>query len=202
MYRIDPQTQELLVKVRKGDTYAKLIARDAVLSMPFDTLAILIKDNSPEVRDLVASALGKLGDKRAVQLLLSLKEKNTSTKNTVVKALGKLGDSSAFEYLKDAIDDLDVGVACSAVIALGELNDNRVINLLLNRLESYNSQWSDKENNSLKDFILLTLAEFNDQKVLPTLEYYAKNARGKNLRERPLKETARMAIQKYNELNS
>ena len=93
-------------------------------------LVSALKDWDWRVRISAAEALGKLGDKRAVQpLLAALKDERSDVRAQAAMALGKLRDPQAFDALVAATRS-DYVVQCGAVTALGDLGDPRAIEVL------------------------------------------------------------------------
>jgi HEAT repeat protein len=75
-----------------------------------------------ELRVMVAEALGKIGDKRAVQPLCELlNDKESQVRRAAVDALGKLKDQQAIDPLIGALKDSDSGVREGAAKALDDL---------------------------------------------------------------------------------
>lgn len=98
---------DAIVSVLKGsDIKAKLSAVPAFYKLEFELLIAALNDTNADVRNLAITALGKLGDLRAIEPLIT------------------------------ALDDEDAGVCCSAAIALGQLGDKRAIEPLINRLNA------------------------------------------------------------------
>ncbi len=114
---------------RKDGSSASAEAASDQNQQPGDSVLHLIESlKSPEgdVRRLSASALGKIGDQRAVEPLLSLleEEEDSQVLQSGVKALGKLGDHRARPFLEKIVDD-DCKADCvrtTARIALKRLS--------------------------------------------------------------------------------
>ena len=83
-----------------------------------------------------ARALGRLGDKRAVEpLLASLLDGDAKVHEQAAKALGQLGDYRAVEPLIAALTGQDWAVRFEAAKALGRLGDYRAVEPLIAALE-------------------------------------------------------------------
>jgi HEAT repeat protein len=81
-------------------------------------------NNDSKVRMAAAEVLGKLGDVRAVEpLVTALKDEARYVQAAAAEALGKLGDVQAVGPLVAALKDEDMNVREAAVRALGELGD-------------------------------------------------------------------------------
>jgi hypothetical protein len=94
---------------------------------------------SEAMRRNAAAALGKLGDTRAVEPLITvLGDKDRDVRRNAVAALGQLGDSRAVEPLITALRDEDRDVRRNAATALGKLGDTRAVEPLIKALgDSY-----------------------------------------------------------------
>jgi HEAT repeat protein len=101
-------------------------------------IEVLEQDESSLVRDWAASSLGHLGDEQAlIPLLTAYKaSQNRSFVGRIIEALGQLSagqldTSSTLEILLEALKDENIAIQISAVRALGNLGDKRVIPTLL-----------------------------------------------------------------------
>jgi len=87
-----------------------------------------LQDQSSTIRNMVADALGNVGDVSAVPSLIdALQDKDKSVRNSVVKALGKVGDATAIPALHEALKDVDEYVPYNVVEALGKIGDATAI---------------------------------------------------------------------------
>jgi HEAT repeat protein len=96
-------------------------------------------DANGTTRGSACEALGKLGDRRAVNVLLDMAEHdaNGTTRGSACEALGKLGDRRAVNVLLHMAEhDADGGMRVRAVEALGKLGDRRAVVVLLRIAES------------------------------------------------------------------
>ena len=90
-------------------------------------------EKDDKIRLAAASALGKVGDARAVEpLTAALKEKG-SLWEAATWALGNMG-APAVESLIALLEDLDNDVRLAAVIALGQTGDSRAVEPLMETL--------------------------------------------------------------------
>jgi HEAT repeat protein len=83
-------------------------------------------DSKPEVRQQAAAALGSMtGIEEAVGLLEKLlgQDEDADVRQTAAAGLGAMKARTAIPYLKDAIDDPDLGVSYAAVRALWDMGD-------------------------------------------------------------------------------
>ena len=103
-------------------------------------IAVLEKTNNKDsVRQRAASALGKLGDNRAVNpLIAALKDRNANVRQAAAQALGELEDPGAVDPL---IKTLNRGgryqyVRLAAIKALGKIGDARATEPLINKIQS------------------------------------------------------------------
>lgn len=83
------------------------------------------------------SALGRLGDERAVELLVSaLQDEDKYLRREAAKALGELGFPNAVEPLIESLEDPEDYVQRNSITALGMLGDQRAIEPLRKLLEA------------------------------------------------------------------
>jgi HEAT repeat protein len=83
-------------------------------------------DSKPEVRQQAAAALGSMtGIGEAIGLLEKLlsQDEEADVRQTAAAGLGAMKARTAIPYLKDAIDDPDLGVSYAAVRSLWDLGD-------------------------------------------------------------------------------
>ena len=88
----------------------------------------LKKDPVPAVRWLSAEALARLGDKRAVPVLVqALNDPHPSVRSFSAMALGALGEIQAVPALLRALHDPQLNVRTAVLLALGNLKDKRAV---------------------------------------------------------------------------
>jgi hypothetical protein len=111
----------------------------------------LLKSPSANVREHAASALGELGDRRAVPALIeALRDENAVVREHVASALANLGDKQAVPALIEALKDENAVVREHVATALGRLGDKRAVQLLNNALQK-------EENHDVQIHILSAL---------------------------------------------
>ncbi|PIQ84201.1 MAG: hypothetical protein COV75_03470 [Candidatus Omnitrophica bacterium CG11_big_fil_rev_8_21_14_0_20_63_9] len=103
-------------------------------------LLIEILKNSP--CSVAVEALGEIGDKRAVEVLIA--ELRSSSINVfrdyniaAAKALGKIGDKRAIPALIEASKDGNGALRRSAVESLGKIGDQQAVPMLIEALEDH-----------------------------------------------------------------
>jgi HEAT repeat protein len=115
---IDFYLQTCLVYGATG-TIAALVN---VGSITVDALIAELKNPNPQVRLTVATALGKLGDARAVEplilLLIDGNNQSPQSRIAVAAALGQIGDARAVEPLADLLQDGNMGEQVTATASL------------------------------------------------------------------------------------
>ena len=98
-----------------------------LLALPlFVTLAVLgmAKDRNADIRQQVASALGRIGDPKGVPTLRDLlTDENKDVRESAVHALSEIRDRSALEALVGALKSTDPTVRRAAAEALGQRED-------------------------------------------------------------------------------
>lgn len=102
---------------------------DHILNYCMDTLR---KDRRWYRRRDAAYALGRIGDPRAVELLIAvlLTDKSFRVRERAAFDLGIIGDTQAVEALIAALKDEDYNVRSAAAWALGDLGDTQAVPVL------------------------------------------------------------------------
>jgi HEAT repeat protein len=91
----------------------------------FSLMLELLRDEAPEVRRVAVESLGKIGDPRAVDSILSLKHDSAAiVREASVLAMGRLKSTATEEVvalLTQALEDPVESVRQAAVVAIGEI---------------------------------------------------------------------------------
>jgi HEAT repeat protein len=90
------------------------------------------------IRLAAASALGNVGDSRAVDPLISALDDEPGVNEMAALALGEIGDPRAVEPLTAILDDENWELRSSAAKALGKIGDDRAVDPLTNLLRDKN----------------------------------------------------------------
>jgi len=141
-----------------------------------------------------AEALGKIGDNRAVDLLIeSLKDKKPLVRWKAAEALGEIKDNRAVEPLIKILNDReeDWSVRKGAAEALGKIGDNRAVEPLIEALKySELSIFSDLEHDYVRWGAEIALGWIGDKRAVEPLiealkdeDGYVRKAAGKVLEE-------------------
>ncbi len=87
-----------------------------------------------DIRNKAAVALGELKDVRAITpLIQTLNDQNGHVSNSALEALVKIGNQGT-EYLIVALKDENMNIRFRAVLALGDIGDERAVKPLINSL--------------------------------------------------------------------
>jgi HEAT repeat protein len=86
------------------------------------------------VRLAAASALGRVGDSRAVEPLIAALEDQARVREVAIIALGKIGDPRSVESLTTALDDDDWEIRSTIAKSLGAIGDPQSIDSLIELL--------------------------------------------------------------------
>ncbi len=121
------------------------------------------EDRNRYVRDAAATALGKLGDSRAVAQLLAALE-DASVAPTAALSLAQLGDERGVRHLLNMLRSGDKQQVCGAVQALGE---SRCPNAVMPLIELLNSEATSP---SMRSYILSALAQIGTKKAAEAIE--------------------------------
>lgn len=110
----------------------RLIGRTADTRRTDWLIEVLLRGH-PMLRGAAAEALGYLGDRRAIDALLTYARDpraDDQIREPAVIALGRLGDVAVFDDLAAGLYDDNEFVRAASATALGELGDRRAIELL------------------------------------------------------------------------
>ena len=124
-----------LVKALEADTLQMASRIRPILDALCDQLIKELDHEKKEVRQAAAEALGDIGNKKAIQPLLSLLEKDRDgrVRTFAATSLSKMNDKNGMDYLFDALASMDnVGrvEAIEALIKSGEAVYDRLIESL------------------------------------------------------------------------
>jgi len=146
-------------------------------------LLAALKDQDVYVRDDAITALGQIGDKRAVEPLIALlKDDNVYIRDNAISSLGKLGDQRAIEPLIAALQDPNVYIRDNAITALGQLRAVPAVKPLIAMLKDRNVY--------LRDNAASALGQIGDKRAIEPLKaalsddnWYVRETATKALRE-------------------
>jgi HEAT repeat protein len=95
-----------------------------------------LEDSDRFVRIVAAQNLGKIGNKRAIEALISVlhRETDPEVRTAVVEGLGYMGSKQAIEPLSLALRDRDERVQIAAARSLGYIGDLRALEPLIHAL--------------------------------------------------------------------
>ena len=109
-------------------------------------------------------SLGRLGDRRAVPMLIEILDQNAAAlkdREEAARLLGKLRDRGALPCLRKILERDELELSMIAAISLGELGDDSGRNLLV--------QAMSHDDTELKFSAALTLAGLEDHRAVPVL---------------------------------
>ncbi|OJV96830.1 MAG: hypothetical protein BGO39_09010 [Chloroflexi bacterium 54-19] len=137
------------LKIKEAEPYfVKLLKEDSIkgYDMIFGITGVATKETVNEliqgldnlnlvIRRNIVSALGKLGDKRAVGSLTELiSDKNEHVRSWAGFALGEIGSEESYQTLLPLLKDESIHVRCSVVNALAKLKNPGVYENLVEML--------------------------------------------------------------------
>ncbi len=134
---VEPLTQ-MLDEVDDYDAPAVIVALEHIGGAGLEPLLKALKHDRLTVRQTTASALGRMGDKRAVPALIeAIDDPVLDARFDAIGALGQIGDERAVPRLIEALEDpAFAGSAGTIMGALSELGDLRAVEPLIRRLKS------------------------------------------------------------------
>ncbi|MCC7448912.1 MAG: HEAT repeat domain-containing protein [Anaerolineae bacterium] len=131
-----------------------VLARNALINIGRNAvqplIASLFHDNNI-LRELAADVLAEIGDTQAVQPLIKvmLEDTDEAVAQAATEALGKIGGDEAIESLVVATNHTNPYVRLTAIEALGEISDRKVIQPLRALLDSEDEKIKNAAKNSL-----------------------------------------------------
>ena len=138
-----------------------------------DPLIEALGDKEGTVRKYAATVLGNLGDPRAIEELgMALYDLHHEVGETAAEALVKFGPK-AVDILIDSLSHPEAGIREHAIIALGKIQDARVVPVLIEMLHD-----SERENQRQA---MLALGKLRDKRALPTLQEIVANRADREL---------------------
>ncbi|MDP6156398.1 MAG: HEAT repeat domain-containing protein [Candidatus Thermoplasmatota archaeon] len=135
--------EPLIEALKDKDKLVRQAAQEALAHEPraVDPLIQLLDDKDRSVRWQVVSLLEVLGDKKAVEpLIRMIRDPDQNVRKTAVRALGRLTDDRAEDSLIEALKDKNEQVREVAASALGRFKSSKVIEPLIGRLGSDETQ--------------------------------------------------------------
>jgi HEAT repeat protein len=133
----DKQAIDPLMNVAKDQNESPSVHEAAISALgyvqgkrAFEPLLEALADGDSNIRSAAASALGSLGDRRAVPRLIALLKDEYHVRYAAIQALGKLGDNGALGPLLRMLEDRESDIRVAAVNALGDLGDMGALDAL------------------------------------------------------------------------
>jgi HEAT repeat protein len=119
-------------------------------------LLMLLRDENEEVRNFSAVMLGDIASREAVgPLIEALRDSDANVSHAAAEALGKIGDRSALLPLLELCSG-NFWLQYPAVVAMGEMRDNRAVPRLLQLLDD----------EMLKEPVIEALGKIGDPRAL------------------------------------
>lgn len=112
-----------------------------------EPLAAALRSDRREIRDSAVEVIGKIGDTRAVEPLISA----LGYSERPAIALGRIADPTAVEPLIASLRSSDTRLQSSAAIALGQIGDERAVEPLSALLKHEDSYVRGKAEQALRD---------------------------------------------------
>jgi len=127
-----------------------------------DALGELLGSEDEDLRYRAALALGRLGDRRAVPILIDLlgAGRSLDERKDAVRRLGYLGDPQAVDVLLESVADSHLRYR--AVTSLGMIGDRRAVEPLVRMLDG-------EQRGMIRDGVTRALGWLGDGEVLPAL---------------------------------
>lgn len=128
-----------------------------------------IKNKKTSVRSIAIDAIGDLGNKEAVGILLEIlvdPKEYAGTRDHAARALGRLGDKKAvgplIDVLKNKMENKDVRIG--AAVALGNIRDKRAVEPLIDVLKD------KREDIWLRVGAVSALGEIGDKRAIDSIQ--------------------------------
>ena len=133
-----------------------------------DILVDALQDTHGTIREMAASALGELGDLRALeQLKNATKDPNAEVRRNSAGALGKLKSIEAIPCLGEALNDENQDVRYWTVEALAQFQEPEAVKYMIDIFLESDEFVSSIANDAL--------AKLTDPRVIPVLKEHIKN---------------------------
>lgn len=150
------------------DDWRAVFSLAALGVVAVEPLLVVLNDPAAPGRAHAATALGLMGEQRAVgPLLRALQGDEPVLRSRAATALGRIGDPRVFDFLVVALHDPKLHVRRDALWALSELGDKRAVGLLVRALRDP-SRYTRK-------LAADCLGEMGGQTAVPELERLAAN---------------------------
>ena len=123
----------------------------------------IVESRNPLTSVDAVTALGRIGDERAVpSLLMMLDHADAGLRSTIAEALGRIGDRSALARIVELLSDPSEAVQRNAVLAVQKLPDRRAAKPILAIIKR-------TQNADLRRQSVMALAATGSRKTVPTL---------------------------------
>jgi len=170
------KTDQLIASLGDNDIQVRSEAVNALTSISktevIDLLITLLqKDSTRIIKEGACKALGKIGDKRATDILIeNLTHPDESVRYQAAIALGRIGDQKAVKPLIQIYQNQDDPLVRSeAAKALGILGNPSVIKILLSVLKKENDRF-------IKYHTVTSLGKIGDAKAKKPLQKIVKDS--------------------------
>lgn len=130
-------------------------------------LKILDDDKDVRLQMYAAMALGNIGDKKAVEPIINFLRRQSEENRKTDEAIN---NPTFINLIAEEEAKFKPGARACAVTALGQLEDNRAVEILLKALRD--------EASEVRIQAIWALEHFEDERILPALEWIAKNDKG------------------------
>ncbi|MDA1161111.1 MAG: HEAT repeat domain-containing protein [Planctomycetota bacterium] len=169
----DPIVIRPLLFAGLSDPSLRVQALEAVVGIGNSGLSELleiVESRNPLTSIDAVTALGRIGDARAVpSLLMMLDHADAGLRATIVEALGRIGDRSALARIVALLSDPSEAVQRNAVLAVQKLPDRRAARPILAIIKR-------TQNADLLRQSVMALATTGSSKTVPTLKGLLANA--------------------------
>ncbi|MHA1883224.1 MAG: HEAT repeat domain-containing protein [Candidatus Thorarchaeota archaeon] len=165
----DPEVMEELIQMLGDDD--EDIQRSAQIALgefgqlAFDRLMEVLHDKEEywSIREGAAGALGRVGDKRAVEaLIVALKDEKKEIRCNAAWSLAELKDKRSVKALVEATRDDFWMVRLNASAGLGKIKGRRILDVILGLL--------DDEHPRVREIVTSYLGKFKSPRVIPALK--------------------------------
>ena len=168
-----PATIRPLMLAGLNEPMLRVQAIDAVVGFGHAGLAELLEileTRNPLISGDAVTALGRIGDKQAVQSLVrSLDSSDAAMRIKIVEALARIGDRSALTKIMTLLSDPDETVQLGAVQTVQKMPDRRAVKPIMAILKR-------TQNTELRRQSVIALAATGSDKIVPTLTGLLANA--------------------------
>lgn len=140
--RVLPALIDALTDTDEWVRFGAIIVLSKMGAAAVSPLTKALHHTNPVVRAAVAETLGRIGDRRAANVLAAmLMDSQISVRSQAAISLGRMGDARAVDPLVEIIQNPNSELRTKAIKALGQIGDVRAVEPLIDAVYGENDRW-------------------------------------------------------------